>query len=147
VVGAIDAVGVSKRYRLDRKREVTALEGVDLEVGQNEFVALVGPSGCGKSTFLYMVGGFLEVSEGRILVNGSPVRGPGPTAVSSFSILRCFWLTVSRNVLYGPEEWLVPIEELADRARTIALVGLAGFEMSSEAARGMKQRVALRALR
>ena len=146
-MGAIDAVGVSKRYRLDRKREVTALEGVDLEVGQNEFVALVGPSGCGKSTFLYMVGGFLEVSEGRILVNAAPVRGPSPDRGIVFQHFALFpWLTVRRNVLYGLEERGVPLEERQRVARDlITLVGLAGFEdvYPKQLSGGMKQRVAI----
>ncbi len=146
-MGAIDAVGVSKRYRLDPKRELTALDGVDLEVRKNEFVALVGPSGCGKSTFLYMVGGFLEVSEGRILVNGEPVRGPGPDRGIVFQHFALFpWLTVRRNVLYGLEERRVPLEERLRIARElIELVGLAGFEDAypKQLSGGMKQRVAI----
>ena len=146
-MGAIDAAGVAKRYRLDRKRELTALEGVDLEVEQNEFVALVGPSGCGKSTFLYMVGGFLDVSEGRILVNGAPVRSPGPDRGIVFQHFALFpWLTVRRNVLYGLEERRVPLEERQRIARElIELVGLAGFEDAypKQLSGGMKQRVAI----
>jgi len=139
-VGAIDAVGVSKRYRLDRKREVTALEGVDLEVGQNEFVALVGPSGCGKSTFLYMVGGFLEVSEGRILVNGAPVRGPGPDRGIVFQHFALFpWLTVRENIRFGA----LATPEIVDAL--IGKVGLRGFEnhYPKMLSGGMQQRTAL----
>lgn len=146
-VGAIDAVGVSKRYRLDGKREVSALEGVDLAIGKNEFVALVGPSGCGKSTFLYMIGGFLEASEGRLLINGAPVRGPGPDRGIVFQHFALFpWLTVRRNVLYGLEERGVPRAERRRVARElIALVGLAGFEDAypKQLSGGMKQRVAI----
>ena len=146
-VGTISAVGVSKRYRLDPKRELTALEGVDLEVRENEFVALVGPSGCGKSTFLYMVAGFLEVSDGQILVDGSPVRGPSPDRGIVFQHFALFpWLTVRRNVLYGLEERGVPLEERMRIARElIEAVGLAGFEDAypKQLSGGMKQRVAI----
>lgn len=146
-VGTIRATGVSKRYRLDPNRELTALEGVDLEVPENEFVALVGPSGCGKSTFLYMVAGFLEVSDGQILVDDSPVRGPSPERGIVFQHFALFpWLTVSRNVLYGLEERGVPLEERTRIARElVAAVGLAGFEDTypKQLSGGMKQRVAI----
>ncbi len=146
-MATIRAVGVSKRYRLGPKRELTALDGVDLEVRENEFVALVGPSGCGKSTFLYMVAGFLEVSDGQILVDGSPVRGPSSDRGIVFQHFALFpWLTVMRNVLYGLEERRVPLEERMRIARElIEAVGLAGFEEAypKQLSGGMKQRVAI----
>jgi NitT/TauT family transport system ATP-binding protein len=109
---------------------------VDLEVRENEFLAIVGPSGCGKSTFLYMVGGFLDVSEGEILVNGKPVLGPGPDRGIVFQHFALFpWLTVKRNILYGLEERQTPPAERERIAEDlIQLVGLSG---------GMKQRVAI----
>src|SRR5690242_3852179 len=68
--------GVSHTYRPPRGRPVLALDDVSLEVRPREFVALLGPSGCGKSTLLYLIGGFLPVERGRILVDGGAVVAP-----------------------------------------------------------------------
>ncbi|MGE5268505.1 MAG: ATP-binding cassette domain-containing protein, partial [Thiohalocapsa sp.] len=59
---------VSHEYRPPRGRPVLALDEVSLAVREREFVALLGPSGCGKSTLLYLVGGFLPVERGAIVV-------------------------------------------------------------------------------
>ena len=64
--------GVSHVYRPPSGRSVLALEEVSLDVGNREFVALLGPSGCGKSTLLYLLGGFLPIEKGKILVDGKP---------------------------------------------------------------------------
>src|SRR5207237_8718605 len=69
---------VSHEERPARGRSVLALDNVSLAVRDREFVALLGPSGCGKSTLLYLVGGFLPVEHGRVLVEDRPVAGPGP---------------------------------------------------------------------
>ncbi|RYX81406.1 ABC transporter ATP-binding protein [bacterium] len=63
----IRAVSLARRY-LVGKQEVRALDGVDLEVGRGEFVALVGPSGSGKSTLLNLIGGLDRPSIGEIHV-------------------------------------------------------------------------------
>src|ERR1041384_549439 len=69
---------VSHTYRPPRGRPLLALDNVSLDVRPREFVALLGPSGCGRSPFLYLIGGFLPVERGRILVDGVPVAAPGP---------------------------------------------------------------------
>src|ERR1700730_7904605 len=72
---AIALAGVSKEYRLDRSRSVRALERIDLEVGEGEFVALLGPSGCGKSTLLRLVASLESPTTGTVLVQGqAPVE-------------------------------------------------------------------------
>lgn len=146
VVVKIKAIDVAKRF-VERNRVVTALSHVDLEVKEKEFVAIVGPSGCGKSTLLYMVGGFLDLSDGQILVNGTPVARPGPDRGIVFQHFALFpWLTVKKNILYGLEEGGVPA---AEREKIVAdliqLIGLAGFEnvYPRQLSGGMKQRVAI----
>ena len=100
---------VSHRYRPASGREVLALEDVSLSVRNREFVALLGPSGCGKSTLLYMIGGFLPVVAGSILVDGKPVAGPGPDRGVVFQHFALFpWKTVKANVLYGLERTQLP---------------------------------------
>jgi NitT/TauT family transport system ATP-binding protein len=139
--------GVSHVYRPPRGRAVTALEDVSLEVREREFLALLGPSGCGKSTLLYLVGGFMPIETGKILVGDAPVAGPGPDRGIVFQHFALFpWKTVRGNVLYGLERQNMPREERERRAHSfIDLVGLSGFEDSypSQLSGGMKQRTAL----
>jgi NitT/TauT family transport system ATP-binding protein len=138
---------VSHVYRPARGRAVTALDGVSLAVRDREFVALLGPSGCGKSTLLYLVGGFLPIEEGAILVEGKPIAGPGPDRGIVFQHFALFpWKTVLKNVLYGLEKQKIPREERLRRAQAfIDLVGLSGFEDSypAQLSGGMKQRAAI----
>ena len=59
-------------------REVTALQNIDLDIYENEFVTLVGASGCGKSTLLRIIGGLDYNTGGEINVRGKPVQGRAP---------------------------------------------------------------------
>ncbi|MFN0103108.1 MAG: ABC transporter ATP-binding protein [Bryobacteraceae bacterium] len=69
----ISLSNVSKRF--DGKRQVVALDGVDLQIEKGEMVSLVGPSGSGKSTLLNLIGGLDRPSEGDIRIDGTPLRG------------------------------------------------------------------------
>ena len=95
-----------------------------------EFVTLVGPSGCGKTTLLKALAGFIRPTEGTILCEGRPVRGPGRERGVVFQELAILpWRTVRRNIGHGLEIARVP---RAERERTVArlieLTGLTGFE-------------------
>ena len=134
-------------FKPPRGREVVALSGVTLSIQYREFVAILGPSGCGKSTLLYMLGGFIPVERGRILVDGRPVGGPGPDRGIVFQHFALFpWKTVRQNVLYGLERADMGRAEREECAQNfIDLVGLSGFEDSypSQLSGGMKQRTAI----
>ena len=145
--------GVSKEYArrgAGRRGEssLLALEDVTLTVDAREIVCLLGPSGCGKSTLLRLIAGFEEPSAGRILVDGSPVRGPGPDRGVVFQEDSLFpWLTVWQNTLAGPR-WRHEgeRERVEERAREyLAAVGLTGFErcFPHELSGGMRQRAAI----
>jgi len=60
------------------------LRGLDLDVGQGEFVSFIGHSGCGKSTLLNVVGGLLEADGGRVSLDGKEITGPGPDRAMVF---------------------------------------------------------------
>jgi NitT/TauT family transport system ATP-binding protein len=127
--------------------QLMALDGVNLQVMDGEFVAIVGPSGCGKTTFLSVVDGLIAATGGRVLVDGEEVTRPGPDRAVVFQDASLLpWRTVLGNVRYGLECLGVRTREADERAvRFIALVGLAGFEhhYPHELSGGMQQRVNL----
>jgi NitT/TauT family transport system ATP-binding protein len=142
----IVARSVTKTFRDPRRGvDVAALAGLDLTVGDRQFVSVLGPSGCGKSTFLYIAAGFLPASSGEVLVDGRPVTGPGRDRGVVFQEYALFpWQTVLDNVMYGLRDGDAASRERVAR-EFVAKVGLAGFERHypRELSGGMKQRVAL----
>src|SRR5574344_754617 len=91
---------VKKSYQ-GRTGEVIALNGVNLDIKDNEFVTVVGPSGCGKSTLLNILAGLLEPTSGIITCNGKPIKGTGPERGVVFQQYALFpWLTVLKNVMF-----------------------------------------------
>ena len=143
------AEGVRIHYRRSRSNlPFLAVDGVDLEIRNGEFVAIVGPSGCGKTTFLNAVDGLIPISAGSLTLNGGAIKGPGRDRAVVFqqpSLLP--WRTVLGNVVYGLElQRRVRRREALERCREfITLVGLEGFEDSFplELSGGMQQRVNL----
>jgi NitT/TauT family transport system ATP-binding protein len=138
---------VSHTYHPSKGQPVFALDNINLDVREHEFMALLGPSGCGKSTLLYMIGGFLPINQGVIKVGDTPVREPHPDRGIVFQHFALFpWKTVLDNVLYGLEKTGVPRAERRERAQYfIDMVQLSGFEQSfpSQLSGGMKQRAAI----
>ena len=143
----IQFTGVRKVFLGDLPNSVVALDGIDLAVKQDEFVSIVGPSGCGKSTLLYLLGGFIDLSGGTILVDDKPVTDPGPDRGIVFQHFALFpWMTVLGNVEFGLVEQGLPKAERRDIAkRYIDMVKLSGFEdmFPNRLSGGMQQRVAL----
>jgi NitT/TauT family transport system ATP-binding protein len=144
----IQIQGVGKKFRVrDADRLFTALDDITLDVRSGEFLTLVGPSGCGKSTLLDLLAGLDSPTTGRILLNGTPVNGPGLDRGIVFQQYALFpWRTALSNIEFGLEAKAVPKKERAERARTyLDLVGLRGFEnrYPHELSGGMRQRVAI----
>ncbi len=67
---------LDKSFSAGRSR-IKVLDDINLEVGDNEFVSLVGASGCGKSTLLSIIAGLQDFEQGEMLVDGTPITGPG----------------------------------------------------------------------
>ena len=124
-----------------------AVEDFDLRIAPGEFVCLLGPSGCGKSTVLNTVAGFVQPSEGRVVVDGAPVRGPGIDRGMVFQQYSLFpWKTVLDNVAFGPRMQGLPRADAYLKARQyIDLVGLSRFSKHYPAmlSGGMQQRVGI----
>lgn len=145
----IEIRGLGKSFPARRRggTAVTALEGVNLTIHDNEFLTVLGPSGCGKTTLLRCLAGLVSWDEGEILMDGRPVTGPGPERAMVFqSIALMPWASVLRNVTFGLELRGVSRSEADVRAQElIELVGLSGFETSMpfELSGGMQQRVGL----
>lgn len=127
---------------------VRALDNVDLDVADREFVCLLGPSGCGKSTLLNLVAGFRQPTSGRITVGGEPVVGPAPERGVVFQDSNIFpWLSVEKNVAFGPKmRGAMNSAELREQVHNyLSRVGLAesADRLPLELSGGMRQRVAL----
>ena len=131
-----------------------AVEDINLQVKQGEFIAIVGPSGCGKSTFMKLTTGLKRPSKGQILVDGQPVTGPLKISGMAFQAPSLLpWRTTLDNVLL-PLEIVEPFrsqfkqkkQEYAQRAcRLLKTVGLAGYENKFpwQLSGGMQQRASL----
>src|SRR5687767_9814157 len=121
--------GVSRTFA-GRSGTVEALRGIDLEVGDGEFVAILGRSGCGKSTMLRLVAGLLPTTSGQITVGGERVTKPRRDIAMMFQRPALLpWRSVIDNVLLPVQ--IYGWRKSAHRQRAhelLALTGLTGFE-------------------
>ncbi len=144
--GAVKIWNLVKVYETETD-DVLALDGIDLDVEQGSFVAVVGPSGCGKSTLLSLLAGLTPITSGEILIDGEHVRKPHPKVGVVFQTdMLLYWRNILDNVLLPIEIKKLGREAYRERAETLlAQVGLRGFEakMPSELSGGMRQRVAI----
>ena len=126
---------------------ITVLDGIDLSIPTDEFVAIVGPSGCGKTTLLRIINGLITPTAGTALYRGKPLSGVNlgcAMVFQSFALLP--WLTVRENVELGLEARGMTADQRAKKANFfIDKVGLDGYEEAypRELSGGMKQRVGL----
>lgn len=138
---------VEKVYE-GRNGKTVALNGVDLDIYDNEFICVVGPSGCGKSTLLNIIAGLHEPTAGEVLVDGVKVEGTGVDRGVVFQQYALFpWLTVKKNVEFGLKlkKDLTPQQREEIAMKYIHMVGLEKFVNAypKELSGGMKQRVAI----
>jgi NitT/TauT family transport system ATP-binding protein len=124
-----------------------ALQPITFDVTDNDFITILGPSGCGKSTLLRIIAGLDKASDGRVVLDGAAVTGPGSDRGMVFQSYTLFpWLTVLDNIAFGLRERGLPA---ADRTRIAqdwcTRVGLSGFEhhYPKQLSGGMQQRTAI----
>jgi len=147
LTAAIAVRGVSKEFRLERRASVRALDGVDLEVLDGEFVTLLGPSGCGKSTLLRLVASLERPTTGTVTVRSQAPETMARehrlgVAFQDHALLP--WLSSFDNVAlaFQVAGRAVPRQRVEELLR---LVGLEGFERARprQLSGGMQQRVAI----
>ncbi|HEY4828911.1 MAG TPA: ABC transporter ATP-binding protein, partial [Solirubrobacteraceae bacterium] len=143
--GHVKLESLTKRFD-----DVTAVDGISLEIQAGEFFSLLGPSGCGKTTTLRMVAGFEPPSGGQILLDGADVGNLAPhrrnvnTVFQSYALFP--FLTVAENVAFGMKYKSVAKSERDSRvAEALELVQLSGYEKRrpNQLSGGQQQRVAL----
>ncbi len=132
---------------VDGRPPTEALQQINLTMEEGDFVVSIGASGCGKSTLLNLIAGFLAPSEGRIMLDGAAVEGPGADRSVVFQKHALLpWLNVRDNIEFG-----LMLQGNAKESRSkvadhfIELLGLSGFEKSPVYALsgGMQQRVGI----
>ncbi|MFD0692348.1 ABC transporter ATP-binding protein [Actinomadura fibrosa] len=144
VTGMLEITGLGHAYGSHR-----VLQGMDLKVSQGELVTIVGPSGCGKSTLLRCIAGLIRPSEGKVVLNGTPIDGvPDGLAVvfQDYSRSLLPWLTVRDNVaLPLRRRGTGKAERRAQAVRALASVGLddAASKYPWQLSGGMQQRVSI----
>jgi NitT/TauT family transport system ATP-binding protein len=145
----VSVVSLKDVHKEFGKGGVVALEGIDLEIGEREFVSLIGPSGCGKSTLLRVVGDLIQPTSGKVVVNGKSARQARQDrdyGIVFQDAVLFDWRTVAKNIS-------LPLEMLGweRRRRTervkelLRLVELDGFESHHpwQLSGGMQQRVSI----
>lgn len=134
---------------IDNNESYLALENVNLEIAEGEFVCLVGHSGCGKSTMLNLLAGLALPTHGEVLIDGAPIEGPGPDRSIVFQSYSLFpWQTALKNVVFALRKTNKNISKEQATKRALELLKQVGvndaanrfpFQLSG----GMRQRVAI----
>ncbi len=130
--------------------KVRVIEGLDLDIEEGEFVVLLGPSGCGKSTLLHTIAGLIDVSEGRIDINGTDVTWADPSERGIGMVFQSYALyptmTVERNLSFGLRVAGMDKAQIATRidkaARMLQLTELL-HRKPAQLSGGQRQRVAI----
>src|SRR3954452_25306406 len=142
---ALSLRSVAKRFGA-----VKAVDGVDLEVRQDEFIALLGPSGSGKTTLLRIIAGLEHPDQGRVIIGGQDVTGLPPYRRQIGMVFQSFLLfphrTVAENIIFPLRMKRVGKGEQGERLRwALRLLHLEGLEARypNELSGGQQQRVAL----
>jgi len=145
----LDAKDVVIEYYTPRTgRRVLAVDHLNMQIHEGEFLAICGPSGCGKTTFLNAVDGLLPINGGEIRLDNRLITKPGHDRAMVFQHASLLpWRTVFKNVAYGLElRGGISSKDAKERVqRFVSLVGLEGFEEAypHELSGGMQQRANL----
>ncbi len=146
---AIELAGVVKKFHA-RGEVVTAVDAIDLQIGEGEFFSLLGPSGCGKTTTMRMIAGFEEPTRGEIRLHGQDVTGIPPNKRDVNMVFQSYALfphmSVFENVAFGLRRKRVPRSDITRKVGEmleIVDLGGRGERRPRELSGGQQQRVAL----
>ncbi|MDE2089361.1 MAG: ABC transporter ATP-binding protein [Gammaproteobacteria bacterium] len=147
--------GLVKEFTRPKQAPLRVLDGIELTVRENEFVVFVGASGCGKSTLLRVIAGLEPATDGRALLDGHPIEGPGADRGMVFQHYTLYpWLTVFDNLRFSRSlkknrrsvTTIGQLGTIVDRGYALLeLMGLAAYKDAypSQLSGGMQQRVAI----
>ncbi|MCR1899938.1 ABC transporter ATP-binding protein [Irregularibacter muris] len=138
---------LSKEFVSGSGRKVQALENVNIEIEENDFVCIVGPSGCGKSTLLRIIAGLEHSTTGKAFYYGKEIKKPTRDIgmiFQQYSLLP--WKTVEENIILGLEFRREP-KTIKKKIATkyLEMIGMSDFHNAYpfELSGGMQQRVAI----
>ncbi|NDJ24061.1 ATP-binding cassette domain-containing protein [Nostoc sp. B(2019)] len=147
--GFLEVENLVKSYPTPDKDNFVVLDGVNLTIGEDEFISVIGHSGCGKSTLLKIIAGLEKATSGSVRLDGKEIRKPGAERMmvfQNYSLLP--WLTVRENIRLAVDEVL----KNANRAEKVSIVNehlamvnltAAADKYPDELSGGMKQRVGI----
>lgn len=148
-MSVVSIQSVNKVFGKPGANQTVALQEIDLQIEQGEFVSLIGPSGCGKSTLLRIIGDLISPTNGTVLVNGKPA--PQARVDRDYGIVfqapvLFDWRSVEKNVQLPLEIMGKSQGERTERAnQMLELVELSGFQKHYpyQLSGGMQQRVSI----
>jgi sulfonate transport system ATP-binding protein len=136
---------LSKQFAI-KTETMNALEDINLDIKNGEFISIVGPSGCGKSTFLRIVSNLESITSGSVSIDGEEISGPSNKMKMIFQESRLFpWLTIEKNIDFVLPDTLSKSEKSSLIDEYLELVGLKNFKKAvpSQLSGGMQQRVSI----
>lgn len=146
-MGQLSVEHISQSFEKDSGESTNALEDVNLEIKDGEFVCIIGPSGCGKTTLLRIIAGLDTPDSGQVTLDCDTITVPDPRRGMVFQEYSLFpWRTVMENITFGMEMQRVSQTQKSKSAEEyLKLVGLEQFRNSYpyELSGGMRQRVAI----
>ncbi|MDZ8108425.1 MAG: nitrate ABC transporter ATP-binding protein [Nostoc sp. DedQUE12a] len=147
--GFLEIENLVKSYPTPDKDNFVVLDGVNLTIGEDEYISVIGHSGCGKSTLLKIIGGLEKATSGSVRLDGKEIRKPGAERMMVFQNYALLpWLTVRENIRLAVDEVL----KNANRSEKISIVNehlsmvnltAAADKYPDELSGGMKQRVGI----
>src|ERR687887_56553 len=114
---AVEVRGLRKHYR---GGDIRAVDGIDINTSDGEYLVLLGPSGCGKTTLLRTIAGLEEATEGEVLIGGNVVNGLPPRARQVAMVFQSYALyphkTVEDNIVFPLKAEKIPKEQRRRKA-------------------------------